>query len=603
MCWIVATIGKNNPEPLLYQGLKNLEYRGYDSAGFTTIDTSHEVRLVREIGEVSNLLPHIHWDSHACIGIGHTRWATHGGVTQENTHPHYSMNKKVYLVHNGIIENYKVLAEKLSKTGYKFYGQTDSEILANLIEYCLDTTKDLKNAILLALSQVTGTYGLAIISPEDPSKLYAVRRGSPLMISIIDNGIMVASDPHAFPEKDPTVIHMEDGEFVTLAENGEYTIESTSGEIINREAKKLEIFQDSGDTSKYEHAMLAEIMEQPDVIENTIRWRINFETEQVTLGGIRTVMPSLLTKKEIVIIACGTSYYAGLVGRNFLQEIAGIPCRVEIASEFRYSKQFWTKDMALLVISQSWETADTLAALREAKHRGIMTLGIVNVPWSTIAQETDAGIFTHAWKEIGVASTKAFTAQITALLMLAIALGERRDLDVLTKSRILKSFRNIPEQIRHITSDTSNIQTIASSLSQYDHCFFLGRYYQAPIALEGSLKLKEITYIHSEAYPAGELKHGPLALIDEKHPSIVLNPTDALHDKTASAIHEVEARKGLVYKIGNGIDADIKIPETMDILYPFLTVIPCQLLAYYTALKLGRSIDKPRNLAKSVTVE
>lgn len=603
MCWIVATIGKNNPEPLLYQGLKNLEYRGYDSAGFVTINSNHEVRLVREIGEVSNLLPNIHGDSDACIGIGHTRWATHGGVTRENTHPHYSMNKKIYLVHNGIIENYKILAEKLAKAGYTFYGQTDSEILANLIEYCLTTTKDLKNAILLALSQVTGTYGLAIISPEDPTKLYAVRRGSPLMISIIENGIMVASDPHAFPENDPTVIHMEDGEFVTLSENGEYTIESTSGEVINREAKKLEIFQDSGDTSKYEHAMLAEIMEQPEVIENTIRGRINFETEQVTLGWIRTVMPSLLTKKEIIIIACGTSYYAGLVGRNFLQEIAGIPCRVEIASEFRYSKQFWWKDTVLLVISQSGETADTLAALREAKHRGIMTLGIVNVPGSTIAQETDAGIFTHAGKEVWVASTKAFTAQITALLMLAIALWERRDLDVLTKSRILKAFRNIPEQIRNITTDTKNIQKIAEELATYDHCFFLGRYYQAPIALEWSLKLKEITYIHSEAYPAGELKHGPLALIDEKHPSIVLNPADALHDKTASAIHEVEARKWLVYTIGNGADSNIRIPDTMDILYPFLTVIPCQLLAYYTALKLGRSIDKPRNLAKSVTVE
>lgn len=603
MCWIVATIGKNNPEPLIYQGLKNLEYRGYDSAGFVTVTPTHEVRLVREIGEVSHLLTHIQTESDACVGIGHTRWATHGGVTTENTHPHHSMNKKVYLVHNGIIENYKVLAEKLKKAGYTFYGQTDSEILANLIEYCLSTTGDLKRAILLALSQVTGTYGLAIVSPEDPKKLYAVRRGSPLMISIIENGIMVASDPHAFPEKDPTVIHMEDGEFVTLSEDGEYTIESTSGEVINREAKKLEIFQDSGDTSKYAHAMLGEIMEQPEVIENTIRGRINFETEQVTLGGIRTVMPALLTKKEIIIIACGTSYYAGLVGRNFLQEIAGIPCRVEIASEFRYSKQFWGKDTALLVISQSGETADTLAALREAKHRGIMTLGIVNVPGSTIAQETDAGIFTHAGKEVGVASTKAFTAQITALLMLAIALGERRDLDVLTKSRILKAFKNIPEQIRSITSDTKTIEKIAAELSEYDHCFFLGRYYQAPIALEGSLKLKEITYIHSEAYPAGELKHWPLALIDEKHPSIVLNPTDALHDKTASAIHEVEARNWLVYTIGNWNDASIKIPETMDILYPFLTVIPCQLLAYYTALKLGRSIDKPRNLAKSVTVE
>ncbi len=603
MCWIVATIGKNNPEPLLYQGLKNLEYRGYDSAGFLTVTPSHETRLIREIGEVNHLLSHIQSDSDACVGIAHTRWATHGGVTKENTHPHHSMNQKVYLVHNGIIENYKVLAEKLGKAGYTFYGQTDSEVLANLIEYCLTTTGNLKNAILLALSQVTGTYGLAIVSPEDPKKLYAVRRGSPLMISIIENGIMVASDPHAFPEKDPTVIHMEDGEFVTLSENGEYTIESTSGEVVSREAKKLEIFQDSGDTSKYEHAMLAEIMEQPEVIENTIRGRINFETEQVTLGGIRTVMPTLLTKKEIIIIACGTSYYAGLVGRNFLQEIAGIPCRVEIASEFRYSKQFWGKDTALLVISQSGETADTLAALREAKHRGIMTLGIVNVPGSTIAQETDAGIFTHAGKEVWVASTKAFTAQITALLMLAIALGERRDLDVLTKSRILKSFKNIPEQIRTITSNIKTIQDIAQELSSYDHCFFLGRYYQAPIALEWSLKLKEITYIHSEAYPAGELKHGPLALIDEKHPSIVLNPTDALHDKTASAIHEVEARKWLVYTIGNGPDATIKIPETIDILYPFLTVVPCQLLAYHTALKLGRSIDKPRNLAKSVTVE
>lgn len=603
MCWIVAIIGKNNPEPLLYQGLKNLEYRGYDSAGFLTIEPNHTVRLIREIGEVSHLLPHIQQSSSACLGIGHTRWATHGGVTQNNTHPHHSMKREIYLVHNGIIENYKVLAEKLQKAGYTFYGQTDSEVLANLIEYCLVSTKDVKKAILLALSQVTGTYGLAIVSPSDPHHLYALRRGSPLMMSVIEGGIMVASDPHAFPEADPTVIPMEDGEFATLNIDGSYTLESVNGDIITREALKLEIFQDTSDSSRYDHAMLAEIMEQGDVIENTIRGRINFETEQVTLGGIRTVMPQLLTKKEIIIVACGTSYYAGLVGKNFLQEIAGIPCRVEIASEFRYSKQFWNKDTVLLVISQSGETADTLAALREAKHRGVMTLGIVNVPGSTIAQETDAGIFTHAGKEIGVASTKAFTAQITALLMMALAIGERKELDVLTKSRILKAFRLIPDHIRTIIADTAKIRDLAEKLSTYHHCFFLGRYYQSPIACEGSIKFKEITYIHSEAYPAWELKHGPLALISEKFPSIVLNPTDALYDKTASAIHEVQARKWLVFTIWNGNDSTIQIPETIDILYPFLTVIPCQLLAYYTALKLGRNIDKPRNLAKSVTVE
>jgi glucosamine--fructose-6-phosphate aminotransferase (isomerizing) len=333
--------------------LKSLEYRGYDSAGFVTIAPNSDIRLVREIGEVSHLLPHIQSESEAHVAIGHTRWATHGGVTEMNTHPHHSMNRKIYLVHNGIIENYKVLAEGLKKAGYTFYGQTDSEVLANLIEYCLGSTGDVKKAILLALSQVTGTYGLAIVSPENPQELYALRRGSPLMISIIDNGIMVASDPHAFTESDPTVIHMEDGELVTLTEDGEYTIESTSGEIISREAKKLEIFQDTSDSSKYAHSMLSEIMEQPEVIENTIRGRINFETEQVTLGGIKSIMPELLTKKEIIVVACGTSYYAGLVGRNFLQEIAGIPCRVEIASEFRYSKQFWNKDTAMLVISQS----------------------------------------------------------------------------------------------------------------------------------------------------------------------------------------------------------------------------------------------------------
>lgn len=603
MCWIVATIGKNNPEPILYSGLKNLEYRGYDSAGFLTVEENGTTRLVREIGEVSNLLPHINQINTSVAGIGHTRWATHGGVTRENTHPHHSMNKKIYLVHNGIIENYKTLSEKLQKAGYTFYGQTDSEVLANLIEYCLESVWDVKKAILLALSQVTGTYGLAVIAPHDPSRIYAIRRGSPLMISIIRDGIMVASDPHAFPESDPAVIPMEDGELAILSQDGTYTLESMGGELINREAQKLEIFQETNDTSEYAHSMLAEIMEQWEVIENTIRGRINFETEQVTLGGIRSIMSELLTKREIIIVWCGTSYYAGLVGKNFLQEIGGISCRVEIASEFRYSKQFWNRDSALLVISQSGETADTLAALREAKHRGILTLGIVNVPGSTIAQETDAGIFTHAGKEVWVASTKAFTAQITALLMMALALWERKELDVLTKSRILKAFRLIPDQIRSIIKNTENIKLLAEKISTYDHCFFLGRYYQHPIACEGSIKLKEITYIHSEAYPAGELKHGPLALISEKFPSIVLNPTDALYDKTASAIHEVEARKWPVYTIWNRENSTIQIPETIDILYPFLTVIPCQLIAYYTALQLGRNIDKPRNLAKSVTVE
>ncbi len=602
MCWIVWYIGEKSPETHLYQGLKNLEYRGYDSAGFVTVDTSNTVRLVREIGEVSHLLPHITENPEAFVGIGHTRWATHGGVTAENTHPHYSMQKKIYLVHNGIIENYKALAEKLSKAWYAFYGQTDSEVLANLIEYCLESVGDIKKAILMALSQVTGTYGLAILYTDQPNRIYAIRRGSPLLLSTVEDGIMIASDPHAFPSKDLSVIPMGDGELAMLSRDGTYTIESATGETIIKEAQKLDIFQENTTDSRFAHAMLSEIFEQPEVIENTVRGRINFETEQVTLWGIKQIMPELLTKKEIIIVACGTSYYAGLVGKNFLQEIAGVPTRVEIASEFRYSKQFWNSDSVLLVISQSGETADTLAALREAKHRGIMTLGIVNVPGSTIAQETDAGIFTHAGKEVGVASTKAFTAQTTALLMMAIAIGERKNLDVLAKSRILKAFRKIPEQMKTILSDVTKIQDIAHQLANFEHCFFLGRYYQSPIALEGSLKFKEITYIHSEAYPAGELKHGPLALIDEKHPSVVLTPHDALYDKTASAIHEVQARNGIVFTVGDK-DADILIPTTLDILFSFLTVIPCQLLAYYAALKLERSIDKPRNLAKSVTVE
>lgn len=603
MCWIVATIGKNNPEPLLYQGLKNLEYRGYDSAGFVTIEPDGKIRLIREIGEVNHLSPHIQSESSAIAGIAHTRWATHGWVTTENTHPHYGIKKKIYLVHNGIIENYKILAEKLQKAGYSFYGQTDSEVLANLIEYCLESTHDIKRAILLALSQVSWTFGLAIISPDDPTKLYAVRRGSPLMIGKIHDGVMVASDPHAFPDNDPLVVSMSDGEFATLSPDGTYILETVDGELINREAQKLEIFQGSHEENKYAHAMLSEIMEEPEVIENTVRGRINFDTEQVTLGGIKSVMPELLTKKEIIIVGCGTAYYAGMVGKNFLQEIAWIPCRVELANEFRYAKQFWNKDSVLLVISQSGETADSIAALREAKHRWILTLGIVNVPGSTIAGETDAGIFCHAGKEVWVASTKAFITQISALLALALALGERRDLDVLTKSRILKAFRAIPDQIRLILADTKNIEKIAGELAKFKGCYYLGRYYQAPIAFEGALKLKEVSYVHAEGYPGGELKHGPLALIDEEFPAVVLNPTDALYDKTASAIHEIEARKGRVFSIGDGPNADIQIPKTMDILAPFLTVIPCQLLAYYTALKLGRPIDKPRNLAKSVTVE
>lgn len=603
MCWIVWYIGNKSPENHIYQGLKNLEYRWYDSAGFVTIDSLNTLTLVREIGEVGHLLPHIPEKSEAFVGIGHTRWATHGGVTRENTHPHYSMNRMIYLVHNGIIENYKQLAEKLQKAGYTFYGQTDSEVLANLVEYCLQSVWDIKKAILMALSQVTGTYGLAIIATEHPEHIYAIRRWSPLLLSTVDDGIMVASDPHAFPAKELSVVQMGDGELAILNRDGTFTIELATGETLVKEAQKLEIFHADTTDSRFAHAMLSEIFEQPEVIENTIRWRINFETEQVTLWGIKQIMPELLTKKEIIIVACGTSYYAGLVGKNFLQEIAGIPTRVEIASEFRYSKQFWSSESALLVISQSGETADTIAALREARHRGVMTLGIVNVPGSTISQETDAGIFTHAWKEIGVASTKAFTAQITALLMMAIAIGERRNLDVLAKSRILKSFRQIPDQIRTMLSNITTIQKIAEELAQYEHCFFLGRYYQSPIALEWSLKFKEITYIHSEAYPAGELKHGPLALIDKKHPSVVLHPKDALYDKTASAIHEVEAREGLVYTIGDHKDASIIIPSTLDSLFPFLTVVPCQLLAYYAALKLGTSIDKPRNLAKSVTVE
>lgn len=603
MCWIIASIGTNNPEPLIYKWLKNLEYRGYDSAGYVTLDNTGKTRLVRELWEVNNLLKHVDNSSTAKIWIGHTRWATHGGVTVENTHPHYSMNKRIYLVHNWIIENYKSIAEQLKKSWYTFYWQTDTEVIANLIEYLWKEQWDLKKAILLAISQLHGTYWLAIISPEKPDTIFAVRRWSPLMICQNQDGIILASDPHAFPDNAPSVIPLHDGELAILHMDGTYSLESWDGDLIARESQVLEIFQNISDNHVYDHAMLAEIMEQAEIIENTIRWRINFENEQVTLGWIKNVMPDILKKKEIIIIACWTSYFAWLVGKNFLQEIWWIPCRVELASEFRYGKQFWDEESAIIIISQSGETADSIAALREAKHRWILTLWIVNVPGSTISQETDAGIFTHAWKEIGVASTKAFTAQMTVLLMIAIAIGERKTLDVLTKSRILRSFKLIPDQIRTILSETNTIKWIAKMLSWFDNCFFIWRYYQYPIACEWSLKFKEITYIHSEAYAAWELKHGPLALISKEFPSIVINPDDALYDKTSSAIHEIQARDWIIISIWNNSESSIQIPKTQDILSPFLTIIPCQLLSYYTALELGRNIDKPRNLAKSVTVE
>lgn len=612
MCGIVAYIGPKNGVPIGIQGLKRLEYRGYDSAGLAAVLTD-QVICQKIKGRVSALEDLVNQNPITSnLIIAHTRWATHGEPNEINAHPHFDCQKKIFVVHNGIIENYASLKEWLKKRGHQFRSETDTEIIVHLIEeYYKD---NLLVAVQKALSLVEGTYGLAIVSADEPDKLIAARKGSPLLIGIVnDSEYIVASDPAAVIEYTRKVIYLMDSEIAILKGDG-YQITTIDNTEVKREAD--EIMWDLVQIEKggFPHFMLKEIFEQPETIRNAMRGRALIDEGRIQLGGIKDWIDFLAKAKRIVIMACGTSWHAGLVGEYLFEQLAAIPTEVEYASEFRYKKTPIDKETVYFVISQSGETADTLESLRKVKQAGARVFGIVNVVGSTIARETDAGVYLHAGPEIGVASTKAFTSQVTVLIELALLLGlERKKIKKEEALLRIKALTEIPNKVKQILDKNQDIKKIAEKYAQFNNFLYLGRGYNFPTALEGALKLKEISYIHAEGYPAAEMKHGPIALIDKNMPVVVIatDTEDIIYQKVISNIEEVKARGGNIIAIAtegneqikNLADEVIYVPKTNGFLTPLLNVIPLQLLAYYMAVLRNCDVDKPRNLAKSVTVE
>ena len=616
MCGIVAYIGQKEDVPkILLEGLKRLEYRGYDSAGLALVDGDKTyVAKVKREGKnsvIGDLAQKVSCSSgRGTVGIAHTRWATHGEPNETNAHPHTDCDGEIFVVHNGIVENYLSLKHRLEKKGHVFRSETDTEILAHLIEEYFEG--DLEKAVRTALRDVSGTYGIAVISNRDPGKIVVARKGSPLGIGLGEKEFIVASDAAPIISHTKQVIYLDDGEMAVLKEQN-YQISSiqTNGRI-RKEATEIEWDLKEAEKGGYPHFMLKEIFEQPNSIRDSMRGRLISEEGLSMLGGIRDYEDVLRKKKNIKIIACGTALYSGMVGEYMLEEQGGIETETEFASEFRYrSPVLDSKHSLVLAISQSGETADTLAAVREAKRKGVLALGIVNTVGSTIARETDAGIYNHAVPEIGLASTKAFTSQLTVLALLSLFLGRQRQLTESHGRQIAEALQKIPGQVKEVLKQNENIKKIARKYAAAKNFLFLGRKYNFPIALEGALKLKEISYIHAEGYGAGEMKHGPLALIDENFPTMAIVPNDSVRDKMLSNIKEIQARRGKVIVIATAgdremaglVDDVIYIPETIEMLSPILTVIPLQLFAYHVAVALGRDVDKPRNLAKSVTVE
>lgn len=612
MCGIVGYIGGKQALPILVEGLKRLEYRGYDSAGFAVINSKNEITIHKKEGKIVELeqsLPNDK-DFSSHIGIAHTRWATHGEPTSINAHPHTDCYGHIAVVHNGIIENYQILRTKLEERGHKFISDTDSEILAHLFEEFYKKTNNLHTAVRYSLKLVEGTFGLATICDDEPDHLIAARRGSPLIIGIGNGENFVASDASALVVHTRNVIYLQDDETVDLTPN-DFSIKTLANVKVEREISAIDWDISMIDKGDFEHFMLKEIFDQPTSIANALRGRLVEQASTARLGGITLSPEELKNINNIYIVACGTSWHAGLVGEYLLENLAQIPVEVEYASEFRYRNPVFPPDSLVIVISQSGETADTLAALREAKAKGVKVMGITNVVGSTIARETDFGSYIHAGAEIGVASTKAFTSQITVLFLFALMLGRMRNLSPEDGAKYIAELQTIPEKVKKILKDNDNIRCITQEYSNITNALYLGRGYNYPVALEGALKLKEISYIHAEGYPAAEMKHGPIALIDKNMPTIVIAPDDFVYEKIRANIQEVKARKGKIITITNngcqGIEelADhiIYVPHTLPPLSPLLTVIPLQLFAYHMAVLRGCNVDQPRNLAKSVTVE
>ena len=609
MCGIVAYIGQKDALPMLVGGLKKLEYRGYDSSGVALIDNG-KINVVRASGKIKALedkLKVTPLTGHT--GIAHTRWATHGAPTEENAHPHCSFDGKISIVHNGIIENYASLKAKLMAEGIKFTSETDTEVVAHLIARFY--TGDLKTAVLKTIAQIEGTFGLAIISSEEPDTLIGARRGSPLILGIgNDNDFFLASDVSAIINHTQKVVYLDDNDIVQI-KGGSYSIVNMNRSEVQREVQDVEFNADAVAKGGFPHFMLKEIFEQPEVLRNTMRGRLLVAEGNAKLAGLDTNIKELRNINRIIITACGTSYYAGMVGEYMIEELAGVPVEVEYASEFRYRNPIIKPGTLVLAISQSGETADTLAALKEAQQKGATALAICNGVGSTIARTSDGGVYLHAGPEIGVASTKAFTSQVTVLAMIALLLGRQRRLSIEAGTSIAKSMLELPGLVESTLELSDTIAKIAMQYSTAGNFLYLGRHFNYPVAMEGALKLKEISYIHAEGYPAAEMKHGPIALIDANMPVVVVAPKDVLFDKVISNVREIKARGGQVIAITSEdchpldeiADHIIKVPQTLPMLMPIITSIPLQLLAYHIAVLRGNDVDQPRNLAKSVTVE
>lgn len=618
MCGIIGYVGHQKAKPILMEGLKRLEYRGYDSAGLAVLGNK-KIKSVRAVGKVAELEKKIAGsDLEGTIGIAHTRWATHGKPSVANSHPHTDCKNEIFVVHNGIIENYLELKNNLLKKGHKFKSETDTEVIAHLIEDERKKTGDLFEAVQKALFQLMGAYGIAVISKNDPDMIVVAKKGSPLLFGVGESEYVVSSDAAAIINHTKQVIYLSDGEVAKITPQGYQVIEMGQGKV-KKEMVEINWSQESAQKGGgFKHFMLKEIHEQPQAIESAIQGRVDKfikEGSQIPiLGGLAPtseVKDRLAKIKRIIIVSCGTSYYSGLVGEYMIEEYTGIPVEVETASEFRYRKPVLDETTAVLAISQSGETADTLEAIREGKLKGALTLGIVNVVGSTISRETDAGVYNHAGPEIGVASTKAFTSQLSILALVTLSLGRQRQMSFVMGRRIAEELKRIPGLIKKILKKEEEIKLIAKKYGKYENWLYLGRKYNFPIAMEGALKLKEISYVHAEGYAAGEMKHGPIAMIDGNFPSLFIVPTDSVYEKVISGMEEVKARGGKILAIATEknkeitklVDDVIYIPKTLEMLTPLLSVIPLQLLAYYIGVNKGYDVDKPRNLAKSVTVE
>ncbi len=608
MCGIIGYIGNKDAVPVLISGLKRMEYRGYDSSGIAVMNDSR-ITVEKRVGKIVELERAVHSQSlPGNLGLGHTRWATHGSPSEANAHPHIDSAGHIALIHNGIIENYVSLRQRLESKGHEFRTETDTETLAHLIEDAYQG--DLLEAVQEALAQVRGTYGLAVICDKEPDKIVAARMGSPLIIGVGEGENFVASDLAAIVTYTRNAIYLEDEEVALITADG-IKHRTLTNHMVEKTVEEVTIDLEEIEKGGYDHFMLKEIMEQPRTLEDSMRGRLLLEDGTTKLGGIREYIDKIVAARRIIIIACGTSWHSALIGEHMLEEFARIPVEVEYASEFRYRDPIVEEGTLVIAISQSGETLDTLAAIREAKRKGAITLGICNVIGSSIARETEAGIYIHAGPEIGVASTKAFTSQVTVLALLAILVGRRKSISAAQGRWMVREMKKLPQYVEKILASTEHIKEIAERFKDHRNFLYLGRGYNFPIALEGALKLKEISYIHAEGYPAAEMKHGPIALIDKDMPVVFIATQDGTYEKVLSNIEEVKARDGIVIAVCCEGDKEmaakseylLEVPRTMNFLMPILSVIPLQLLAYHVAVLRDCDVDQPRNLAKSVTVE